>query len=159
MASPGRAVPRILIPRIAVSLSPANGGICGSLCATVPASCAAASTSSTPGNSGWPGKWPRRKGSSPRTRYSPAPLLPGSSLSRRLTNRNSGPCGRKSSASFISVRMDCCSFLPEGSELIPLLDVLLDDGLEGGHDLLRELLTGIRIAQRGAVVGNFRQNM
>jgi len=45
--SPGRAVPRIFTVRSAVSFRPGIGGIAGSLCATTPASCAAASTSRT----------------------------------------------------------------------------------------------------------------
>src|SRR5262245_13459783 len=92
--SPGFAAPRILTVRKAVSLRPGSGAISGSLWATTPASWAAASTSKTPGKRGWPGKWPRRNGSSPRTVYSPVPLLPGSKVSRRSRKRNSGPWGK-----------------------------------------------------------------
>ncbi len=71
-----------------------SGGIFGSLCATTPASCAAASTINTPGKIGSPGKCPRRNGSS-RTVNSPSPLSPGFNLVSRSTNRNSAPCGRR----------------------------------------------------------------
>src|SRR6185503_19557660 len=40
----------------------------------------------------------RRNGSSARKRYSPAPLLPGSSAVSRSIKRNSAPCGNASSA-------------------------------------------------------------
>src|SRR2546426_2866699 len=80
MISPGFALPRIFEPRIAVSLRPGIGGMTGSLCATTPANCAAASTNRTPGIMGRPGKCPRKNGSAPRTAYSPGPLFPGSRL-------------------------------------------------------------------------------
>ena len=41
-ASPGVAAPKIFAPRSAVNFSPGNGGMRGSLCATVPASWAVA---------------------------------------------------------------------------------------------------------------------
>lgn len=66
--SPGFAAPRIFAPRTPVRRRFASGGIAGSLCATTPPSWAIASIRITPGISGFPGKCPARKPSSPRTR-------------------------------------------------------------------------------------------
>src|SRR4030095_8964017 len=47
---------------------------------------------------GFPGKWPRRKSSSPRTRQTPWARTPGSRTVSRVTKRKGAACGSDSSA-------------------------------------------------------------
>ena len=50
-------------------------------------------------------------------------------------------------------------FLPDRDELVPLFNMLLNDGLEDRHDFLSEFLPRSQVAQAGAFVGNFRKNV
>ena len=65
----------------------------GSLSSAIPPSWAMASTMSTPGNVGRPGKWPAKKGSSPVSLHTPLALLPGSMAVTSSTNKKGGRCG------------------------------------------------------------------
>lgn len=62
---PGVAVPRIFAFLMEVRRICLSCGMLGSDCAATPPSCAMASSMMTPGQMGWPGKWPSRKGSLP----------------------------------------------------------------------------------------------
>src|SRR5688572_15297017 len=57
---------------------------------------ASASTISTPGSVGRPGKWPAKNASSPDSRQRPWADSPGTTSSSSSTNRNGGRCGRTS---------------------------------------------------------------
>src|SRR5215211_2709456 len=52
----------------------------------------------TPGNTGLPGKWPGRNGSSPVTRYRAVSDSPGTHASTASTKQNSGPCGNRATS-------------------------------------------------------------
>ena len=51
------------------------------------------------------------------------------------------------------------SVVPHGDEVKPLVGMLADDGFEGTHNLLGELLASITVAQAGALVGNWGQDV
>src|SRR6266851_7809632 len=77
-----------------------------------PPSCAIASTMSTPGSVGRPGKWPAKNGSSPVRCHDPRALTPGSTSSMVSIRRKGGRCGRTSSG-----RMELTALLPvEGAQ-------------------------------------------
>ena len=88
---------RAIASAIAAAIATAPGARSASNTAIAPA-CANASSCSTPGNIGLPGKCPGRNNSSPRTRYRAVTDVPCSSASTASTKRNGGRCGRSATS-------------------------------------------------------------
>src|SRR4051794_13610758 len=63
----------------------------------MPPTCASASTISTPGSVGRPGKWPAKNASSPVRCHRPRAERPGTTSSISSTKRNGGRWGKTSS--------------------------------------------------------------
>src|SRR4051794_38999143 len=72
----------------------------------MPPSWARASTMSTPGNVGRPGKWPVKNASSPVRCHRPRADTPGTTSSTSSTKRNGGRWGRTSSGRTVERLLD-----------------------------------------------------
>src|SRR5262245_27003469 len=92
---------------------------------------------------GWFGKPARRR----------ATDIPRRSSFRKL------PPTKTATAAGVSLFLVALGPRPNRNEMIPLFEMLPNDGFKRTHDLLCQLLASIALAQGGAVVGNGGQDL